>query len=131
MLPALHALLSTFSAAPLRLLIIDVVPVAVPAALFMSVVIVHILFDSEQFVVRNTGQTGPVDDGGGFGQSVYAVSLVARHRPSLLKYLAGGAGGGGGGGTHGPSAAPVGPHAPGTTASSAVQKGAAQVTLSS
>ena len=41
----------------------------------------------EQFVVRNTGQTGPVLVGGGFGQSAASVSFVARQRPSARKYL--------------------------------------------
>ena len=81
------------------------------------------------FVNKKTGQTGPVVVGGGLGQSFNIVSFVAKHRPSLRKYLAGGEGAIGAGGVHCPRAVPVGPQAP--DGSSSEQKEAAQVTESS
>ncbi len=95
----------------------------------LSATTVQTLFRLVQFVARNTGQTGPVEEGGGLGQFCDSVSFVAKHLPSLLKYLAGGEGGAGAGGVHGPRDVPVGPHAPGE--SSTVQNGAAHVTESS
>ena len=123
MVPATQALLSRLIAAPLRLFTMDVCPE------LLSATIVQMLFRPVQFVARKTGQTGPVALGGGFGQLIDSVSFVARHLPSLLKYLAGGEGGAGACGAHGPRAVPVGPHVPGE--SSAVQNEAAHVTESS